>query len=58
MQFEGINIEAAVLQPFIEGWLAAPQDMNVVADLVDVGLTPAQARMVEAVGTRARPARR
>ena len=49
-QFEGINIEAAVLQPFIEGWLAAPQDTNVVADLVDVGLTPAQARMVEAVG--------
>lgn len=48
-QFHGINIESAVLESIISDWQSRP-DTDVVAPLVEAGLTVPQARVVAAVG--------
>ena len=47
--FDGINIETAVLNPIISDWQARP-GMDLVTELVDVGLTLPQARIVAGAG--------
>ncbi|MCW2687530.1 MAG: hypothetical protein JWR37_2420 [Mycobacterium sp.] len=47
--FDGINIESAVLESLAAQWQARP-GMDVVAALTDAGLTVPQARIVAAVG--------
>jgi hypothetical protein len=48
-QFAGASIESDVLDSIVSHWQSNP-DTNVVAMLVDAGLSPEQARVVEAVG--------
>ncbi len=48
-EFEGINIEAQRLEPVLSRWQADPQGTDVIAELLKLGLTARQARMVVAV---------
>lgn len=50
--FHGINSEAAALNAVLTAWQANPVGHDLVADLVGVGLTVPQARLVEAVADR------
>ncbi len=45
--FDGINIETAVLNPILSAWQARP-GMDLVTELVDAGLTLPQARVMAA----------
>ena len=47
-QFHGINTETAVLDPVVAAWAADP-GIDLVTELVGVGLSVPQARVVEAV---------
>lgn len=47
--FEGINIEAHRLQPVLAAWQADPQGSDVIGELLKLGLTARQARVVVAV---------
>lgn len=47
--FDGINIESEVVEPLIAAWQARPA-MDLVSELVDVGLTLSQARILAAAG--------
>ena len=48
-EFEGINIEAERLQTVLSNWQADPQGHDVIGELLKLGLTARQARMVVAV---------
>ncbi|MCV7007899.1 MULTISPECIES: ESX secretion-associated protein EspG [Mycobacteriaceae] len=50
-QFHGINSEAAVLNTVLSAWQANPA-IDIIAGLVEVGLSVPQARLVEAVADR------
>jgi hypothetical protein len=50
-QFHGINSEAAVLNTVLAAWQANPA-IDIIAGLVEVGLSVPQARLVEAVADR------
>ena len=50
--FHGINSEAATLNSALAAWQANPVGRDLVADLVGVGLTVPQARLVQAVADR------
>ncbi len=51
--FHGINSEADALNSALCAWQANPAGHDLIADLVAVGLTVPQARLVEAVADRA-----
>ncbi|WP_301149889.1 ESX secretion-associated protein EspG [Mycobacterium simiae] len=48
-QFHGINVEAAVIEPVINDWLAG-RGSDIVAMLTAIGLSVPQALIVEAIG--------
>jgi len=48
-EFEGINIEAERLETVLSTWQADPQGTDVIGELLKLGLTARQARMVVAV---------
>ena len=48
-EFEGINIEAERLQSVLSNWQADPQGHDVIGELLKLGLTARQARVVVAV---------
>jgi hypothetical protein len=48
-EFEGINIEAERLQTVLSNWQADPQGHDVIGELLKLGLTARQARVVVAV---------
>ena len=48
-EFEGINIEAERLESVLGSWQADPQGYDVIGELLKLGLTARQARVVVAV---------
>lgn len=48
-EFEGINIEAERLESVLASWQADPQGYDVIGELLKLGLTARQARVVVAV---------
>jgi hypothetical protein len=50
--FHGINSEAAALNSALSAWQANPAGHDLIADLVGIGVTVPQARLVEAVADR------
>ncbi|BBY96391.1 hypothetical protein MGALJ_60600 (plasmid) [Mycobacterium gallinarum] len=48
-EFEGINIEAERLESVLSSWQADPQGYDVIGELLKLGLTARQARVIVAV---------
>jgi hypothetical protein len=48
-EFEGINIEAQRLEEVLAGWQADPTGSDIFGELLNLGLTARQARVVVAV---------
>lgn len=49
-QFNGVNVEAEVLESIMARWQAQPDTTDVVTELADAGMTVPQARVVAAGG--------